>query len=1033
VCLASSCGSGSSGSSAVPPPTPDFSLVVPANASVQQGSSVPVNVGVTGLNDFSAQVDITISNFPTGVTAVPSQFSLGPGGQQQVAISASETAAVATPTLEVTGVSGALTHTMPIALKITSPQGGPILTGRVRYVQTDTQWDSGFLEFFPQPLIIFDPGTKRFFVSDTSLNQVEVIDATTETLIAEITVPGAFVGDESQDYKTIYLGTQVGDLYEIDPVAMQVVKRIPGVQIGPAGFPTFQVRVLADGQLALLSGQGGIPAVDGYAALGIWNPATNALEQYGSSYGNIQDPSNNPPICGSLENIAQLAVTADRTKVLLSSNASDGTLCLFDPVSLTQHLVQASNSGPILVPPDGNEILIASGAQITVYDSSTLLQLDQFPVNGGTGFYHYTLSQDGNSVYAINQLQGQGNPVYNWRTHQLTGWLTTFGVYDGIETTVPTPVAADATGLIACSIGHGVEFIDASALQSTPPGIFLFGYANVVQPTFGPVGGGTQALITGVQITDVQDVFFGSQAATVNSTGNSGIGVTAPAASPGPVDVGMNALDGSFMLLPRAYSYGPSIVEVRPDATTAEGGGTGTVFGYGFGSADVNGTAPGLQISVGGQPATITQYLSQPFAQVTPTYPFPLEAVQYTLPSGNAGADLGVTISNSAGSTTASQAITYLSATKQFPLAGAQLIQGIYDPKRDVYYFTDQHLIRVFSKTMGQWLPDISLPGGGQQLWGISLSPDASKLVVSDAGANLIFLLDPDTPNTASKFTVPTAGVDEGEQPGALAVTDSGQVYFATFDLSFDGGPGLHKLDTTTGNVTDLPDVEDLAFGADAFMRVLLTSDNSRIFVNAAGVVFSIDTATDTFSFNPIIQGGDYELTLASNNTWMSATEYLMDTNLNPEATVVYVDRDIWNVSAVYGEKLSPDGNLLFLPLVNGIDVLDGKRGVLLHRIALPFALSANYDALVDDGKDNILVAITGNTGDGIAVIDLSSLTEPLPSAAARASQFGLLPMRKSADEKLPKTGKSPNSVPARTHTPAQHVSVSPAIHPAQR
>jgi hypothetical protein len=115
----------------------------------------------------------------------------------------------------------------------------------------------------------------------------------------------------------------------------------------------------------------------------------------------------------------------------------------------------------------------------------------------------------------------------------------------------------------------------------------------------------------------------------------------------------------------------------------------------------------------------------------------------------------------------------------------------------------------------------------------------------------------------------------------------------------------------------------------------------------------------------------------------MTSGEYLLDTNLNPQSSVVYVDRDIWNQSAVYGEKISADGNLLFAPLVDGIDVIDGRNGVLRTRVALPFTLSATYDALVADGKDNVLVAITSGTGTGIAVVDLSSLPEPAPQAFA--------------------------------------------------
>jgi len=492
--------------------------------------------------------------------------------------------------------------------------------------------------------------------------------------------------------------------------------------------------------------------------------------------------------------------------------------------------------------------------------------------------------------------------------------------------------------------------------------------------------------------------------------------------------------DGIYWLFPKDYSYGPSFVEVRPEAAVAGGGGTGKIYGYGFGSPMAAGQAPGLQISVGGQPATITQYLPQPYQQTTPYYPFPLEAFQYTLPAGNAGSQADVAISNADGSTTVLKAVQYLPAVQQYPLAGAALVQGIYDPKRDVYYFTDQTQIRVFSRTKAQWLAPIPMPAGAQRLWGISLSPDGSKLAVSDAGANGIYLLNPDSPAAVNTFALPNTGFDQGEEPCGLAITDSGQIYFATFSLQFTGNWAIHKLDTTTGAVTDFHNIQNGAFGEDALIRMLLTSDNSRVFFNMAGAILSIDTATDTFFFNPTLQQGfDYELTLSSNQTWMSAAEYLMDTNLNPQSYVVYVDRDVWNEVAVYGEKLSPDGNLLFSPLVNAIDVIGGKQGGLRTRIALPFTLSANYDALVVDGRDNVLIAITGQTGDGIAVIDLTSLAEPLPAFPATSLRSMVLPMAQWTTRTTERTLQIAQRVSsgrgtARISTGPRHIANSPAL-----
>lgn len=72
----------------------------------------------------------------------------------------------------------------------------------------------------------------------------------------------------------------------------------------------------------------------------------------------------------------------------------------------------------------------------------------------------------------------------------------------------------------------------------------------------------------------------------------------------------------------------------------------------------------------------------------------------------------------------------------------------------------------------------------------------------------------------------------------------------------------------------------------------------------------------------------------------------------------------------LYGAAFSADGRLLFQP---------GLQNTFRARVALPVALSPNFRALVSNNKDNRIIAITGSAGDGIAVIDLSSLPEPVP------------------------------------------------------
>jgi len=64
-----------------------------------------------------------------------------------------------------------------------------------------------------------------------------------------------------------------------------------------------------------------------------------------------------------------------------------------------------------------------------------------------------------------------------------------------------------------------------------------------------------------------------------------------------------------MLIVPEAFSYGPTILEVTPNAATAEGGGTGIVYGYGFGSTMDNSPIPtDLQITVGGKAVTVTGY-----------------------------------------------------------------------------------------------------------------------------------------------------------------------------------------------------------------------------------------------------------------------------------------------------------------------------------------------------------------------------------------------------------------------------------------
>ena len=600
----------------------------------------------------------------------------------------------------------------------------------------------------------------------------------------------------------------------------------------------------------------------------------------------------------------------------------------------------------------------------------------------------------------------------------------------------PNLQTVDGTGLLVGPLEEGVGFIDTTAMRKGAVGSqFPNGYLN---PATGSTSGGTEVQITEpASFGTVSAVYFGSKGATnvsgvsgPNTYGNFGsISATAPSGTAGPVDVFAFTVDGGMQLVPEGFSYGPTIVEITPDMSTAEGGRTGVIFGYGFGPVgsgvsgplpqSTNSTSSGipssLQVKVAGNPVQVTGFA--PYAYPSQSPPFPLQAVAYTIPSGAATED--VTVTSSSGTATAHSALTYLPPLQQFPLPGAALAQGIYDRYRDVYYFTDANKVQVFSKTQGKSLSPISIPaphGATQRLWGIAMSPDGSKLAVSDAMAGVIYILDPTSPGSVKTFAVNTNNVGPVD-PCGVAISDAGIVYYAVFWQGISGANGFFKLDTNTGKITGYG-IAGPGLATDPYLRAIISSDNSRVFFNDDGFVFYINTATDKWvpaSLDQTCCYGDYELALSANQVRFEASSYFYDSNLNAESYYSLNDREILTTAYVYGAKLSPDGTLLFQPSTNGIDVLDGRLGNLLQRISLPVALSQNYDALVVDGRDNVLVAITGTNGNGISVVDLTSIKEPLPlpyaSGSSHAADFVRRANRSHLSSKMadrPNTGAVP-------------------------
>jgi WD40 repeat protein len=1035
VFWAAGCGGGSSSEGAPsPPPAPDFALgLKPQSISIPAGGSAQTVLSVTAINGFSSNISVQISGLPAGVAASQQTYTVAPSSPQTITLNAAANAQPVTATVVLTGTSSSLTHNANLTVAVT-PAIISATSTRTKYIRTDAVTE--YYQWVNSHWAVYDPPTSHFFVTDPFSNQVFVIDSATRSKVGAISVPGAYGIDEAPDHSALYVGTLIGDVYVLDPVGMTVKQRYIASQIGAFGYQSLIALVLSNGSLALLGEEGGIPSVDGSTNIAVWNPGSNAITVYGSA-NLLDEPAT--PLCNVSVglHIFGFALSSDRTSVL--TGGSNGVCKLNAATGQSLNVVTTGNTSKIIVSPDGRYLAFPIYPNaIELVDANTLTQVASFPVLADDGSDAAILFSPDSSTVFINDASFIY--AYSVSTQQLVGWIPNLTVeYTQGGSAVGPPTnpnfgVFDNTGLLAGPMEEGFGFLDTSQLETGPLAVgSLNAYLN---PATGPVAGGTVTQLNApTTVNSESTILFGSNAASSISNTNGLVTATTPPGPPGPVDIFAFGIDGGIEIVPEGFSYGPTILQVTPNMSTAEGGGSGVIYGYGLVPATATTLPNNVSITVGGKPATITAF--NPLAYGVEPSPFLLEALYYTIPSGSAGSS-DVVVTAGSGSTTASGAMTYVPALKQFPLSGASLAQGVYDPVRDLYYFTDANKLQVFSLTQSKWLSPILISGpigATQRLWGIAMSPDATKLVVADSGAGVLYLIDPANPTSIKTFPIAPPQMVQGitVSPAGVAISNSGIVYL-TVDVQ--GGTGFHNFytfDTNTSTLTDLG-LDGPGLGAsDLYLRTALSADNTRAFFNDDGYVFSLDTATGLIlsaSSDPDCCYGDYDLTLAPNQTQFEATSVLYDSDLNGAADFTMNDRELLDVSYVYGTKFSPDGSLLFQPSMQGMDIYDGRLGILRGRIAFSVPLSTNFDALVSDGKDSVLIAITGTNGDGIAIVDLSAVPEPPPlsyAAGIESSASRIATSNKSAARSS--TIQSSPSSPAAGHPRIRHLTNPLVVH----
>ncbi len=240
----------------------------------------------------------------------------------------------------------------------------------------------------------------------------------------------------------------------------------------------------------------------------------------------------------------------------------------------------------------------------------TGLSTDQGPVAGGTGVTITGTDLTGVTAVDFGTIPATQYAVNSAGT-QITAVSPTAPSPESVDVTVTTPVATSAVGTA------DVFTYLAPPATPTPPAV------TSLSPDSGPTSGLTTVTVTGVDLTDVTQVDFGSEPAeSFHRVSSTSLTAVSPAVtSAGTVDVTIVTLSGTSAVVPGdAFTYedgttsaGPVVTGVSPGSGPLSGGDTVVIQGSNF--TDISPTG----VDFGTDPAQFT--VNRAGTQITATSP----------------------------------------------------------------------------------------------------------------------------------------------------------------------------------------------------------------------------------------------------------------------------------------------------------------------------------------------------------------------------------------------------------------------------
>ena len=233
-------------------------------------------------------------------------------------------------------------------------------------------------------------------------------------------------------------------------------------------------------------------------------------------------------------------------------------------------------------------------SQVNFWGASLQPQTQTYTINGTVTGAVY--SRDGKFLYLMTDrgyvvaLDTKAGTPVSFTALSVSGFPFTPSFFDVDETY--RLFGEEPGGAFVLNVSQG----QASAPSAIPQ--FLAQPSTVANPNVGPLTGGTQVQFvpapTGAGsadgIANSMEGYFGTVPATNDVVGpypsssngeNFLTATTPPAKNPGPVSVVLTDANNNTVLLPDAFTYGPHILRVQPNAAVA--GDQVTIYAYGLG------------------------------------------------------------------------------------------------------------------------------------------------------------------------------------------------------------------------------------------------------------------------------------------------------------------------------------------------------------------------------------------------------------------------------------------------------------------